>query len=117
LARTDAIRGKISSHLQIARQRQQVFAGLSSVSSAPSLRTINGCGFMLYGSTDPDPGTNSYMATYYFVVFFCPIFPISRYRVISSGNGYRFLAKGPLRVFDKIHLAVSLLLMAFIIFV
>jgi hypothetical protein len=56
------------------------------------------------------------MATYYFVIFFLPIFPICRYRVISSGNSYRFLGKGPLRTFDKLHLAAALILIAFMIF-
>lgn len=47
------------------------------------------------------------MTTYYFAFLFVPIFPICRYRVVSSGNSYRFLGKAPLRVFDKWHLAVS----------
>jgi uncharacterized protein YuzE len=109
-------RDTINGHLQTARERKRVFAGLSTISSAPTLATINGCGFTVYGSTDPDPGTGSHMATYYFVLFFLPIFPICRYRVISLGNSYRFLGKGSLRPFDKLYLAASLIIITFIIF-
>ena len=116
LAPSQDSRNKIDGHLQIAKQRQRVFAGLTSMSSAPSLSTINGCGFKLYGSTDPDPSTASHMATYYFVFFFFPIFPICRYRVIVSGNNYSFLGKGSLRPFDKLHLAASFILIAVVIF-
>ena len=56
------------------------------------------------------------MATYYFVFFFIPIFPIARYRVIPTGGGYRFLGKGPLRTFDKWHIAISLGLIALMFF-
>ena len=63
---------------------------------------------MLYGHSDPDKESGSYMATYYFVFLFIPVFPICRYRVISSGNSYRFLGKAPLRTFDRVHLGISL---------
>jgi uncharacterized protein YuzE len=116
LASSEDSRDTINGHLQTARQRKRVFAGLSPISEAPTLSSINGCGFTLYGSTDSDPGTGSHMATYYFVLVFLPIFPICRYRVISSGNSHRFLGKGSLRQFDKLHLAASLIIIAFIIF-
>ena len=77
------------------------------VSSAPSLFTINGCGFKLYGATDHEPQSKSHIATYYFTLFFFPIFPITRYRVIANGNNYRFIGKFPLRKFDKWHLAIT----------
>jgi hypothetical protein len=91
-------------------ERNAVLSGASApIESAPSLFTFNGCGFALYGNTDHDAASNSHMATYYFVLAFIPILPISRYRVVSTGtNSYRFLAKGPLRTFDKVHLALSL---------
>lgn len=89
---------------------------LSPISSAPSLRTINGIGFTLYGSTDTDHETGSYLSTYYFTLLFIPIFPICRYRVIPTGGGYRFLGKAPLRVFDKCHLFISLTLMTLFAF-
>jgi hypothetical protein len=117
LAPSEDSRDTINGHLQTARQRNRVFAGLSPISSAPTLSTFNGCGFTVYGSTDPDPGTGSHIATYYFVFFFLPIFPICRYRVISSGSSYRFLGKGSLRPFDKLHLAASLIIITFIIII
>jgi len=116
LAQTADARNKIAGHMETAKRHQQLFAGLTPVLSAPSLYTINGCGFTLYGSTDIDPNTGSYMATYYFVLIAIPIFPLCRYRVTSSGRSYRFLAKGPLRAFDKFHWAGSLALIAYLLF-
>jgi hypothetical protein len=69
----------------------------------------------LYGCTDKDPATGSYLATYYFVFIAVPIFPICRYRVIPTGNGYRFFGKAPLRPFDKCHLAISVGLIIWLI--
>ena len=83
-------------------------ADLEPITSAPSLSTINGIGCKLYGATDTDPATGSYLSTYYFVFFFIPIFPICRYRVTSSGDSYRFFGKAPLRSLDKWHLAISI---------
>ena len=57
-----------------------------------------------------DTSDGSYMATYYFVFFFIPIFPIARYRIIRQDEGYRFLGKGPLRTLDKWHIAGSIIL-------
>lgn len=103
------VRERIAANLQIVERNVRLYRGLTPISSAPSLRTINGIGCTLYGRTDDDKESGSYMATYYFVLLFIPIFPISRYRVISSGgNGYRFLGKGPLRTFDKWHIAISI---------
>lgn len=103
---------RIRANLLTANQNKALYGGLEPISSTPTLYTINGFGFTLYGSTDFDPVSRSHMATYYFTALFFPIFPISRYRVIQDGNSYRFLGKGPLRQFDKIHLAVSIVLIA-----
>jgi len=116
MAQTADTRAKINGHMETAKRNQRLFAGMSPVSSAPSLHTINACGFTLYGNTDPDSETGSYMATYYFVMFAVPVFPLCRYRVTSSGRGYRFLAKGPLRTFDKLHWAGALALIAYMVF-
>lgn len=89
---------------------------LTPISSAPSLHT-NGIGFTLYGSTDSDPTTGSYLTTYYFVFFQIPIFPICRYRVTKNGNSYRFFGKAPLRTWDKWHLGVSIALIVLLIIV
>jgi len=91
---------------EIAQQNKRVFDGLTPIFSAPSLKVVNGIGYMLYGSSDYDISSESYIATYYFVFFFIPLFPICRYRVISKGTEYRFLGKLPLRNFDKWHIAV-----------
>ncbi len=69
-----------------ARQ-ERVWKNLKPMSRAPSLQTVNGFGFHLYGKTDEDPESGSYLATYYFVALFIPFLPICRYRVINAGNG------------------------------
>jgi len=89
-------------------RKQRVFGALKPISSAPSLRTINGVGFTLYGRSDYDQETHSYATTHYFVVFFIPVFPISRYRVINTdSHQYRFLGKLPLRKIDRWHLGIA----------
>jgi hypothetical protein len=80
---------------------------LTPVRKAPSLTSINGFGFKLYGKSDHDPATGSFMTTHYFIGLFIPLFPIARYRVVSPGYGqYQFLGKGRLRGIDKLHMAV-----------
>ena len=106
LARSAEAKKRIRGNLLTASQNKVLYGGLEPISSAPNLSTING--FALYGNTDPDPISGSHIATYYFTALFIPVFPIARYRVIQSGNGYRFLGKTQLRQFDKIHLAISL---------
>ena len=96
-------------------ESERLYGSLKPISSAPSLHTINGFGFTLYGSTDPDPENGSYLATYYFVAIGFPVFPICRYRVASTPNGYRFFGKAPLRPFDKWHLAIFFGLMLWVV--
>jgi peptidoglycan hydrolase CwlO-like protein len=82
---------------------------LRSISSAPSLGSVNGIGTTLYGCSDFDRNSNSYLTTLYFIFLAIPIFPIARYRVIASeGNSYRFLGKAPLRRVDVVHRLVVL---------
>jgi hypothetical protein len=90
-----------------AARKQRVFGDLKPISSAPSLRTINGVGFTLYGNSDYDADTESYVTTYYFAVLFIPIIPLARYRVIEEGRQYRFLGKMPLRKGDRWHLGIA----------
>ena len=72
------------------------------IQTAPSLFTYNGIGLALYGGTDHDQQTASYVATHYFVVLGIPIFPVGRYRVIRLSDGrYRFLGKHPFRSVDR----------------
>ncbi len=87
-----------------------------AISGAPTLYSINGFGFALYGSTDNDSATASHVSTYYFTALFFPIFPIARYRVRLVGDRtYQFLGKLPLRTFDKLHLAASIGLILYVI--
>lgn len=112
LADDAELKKKLRENLVIGEGYQTSLGALEPVKSAPSLRTINGIGVALYGNTDLNPSDGSYMATYYLVFLFIPVFPLARYRVISSGNSYRFLGQGTLRTFDKWHIAISLGLIA-----
>ena len=108
LAVSSDVKDRVTKNIKTVRDNHTLYRDLAPISSAPSLRTINGIGVTLYGCTDKDPGTGSYLATYYFVFLGIPIFPICRYRVASTGKGYRFFGKAPLRTFDKWHLAISI---------
>lgn len=111
-ASSQEVKSRVQKNLSTVRDNDRLYGDLTPISSAPSLHTINGIGTTMYGSTDHDPASGSYLSTYYFVFFAIPIFPISRYRVIPTGNGYRFLGKATLRTFDKWHIAISLGLIA-----
>ncbi len=115
LAVTSDVRERVTKNLDTVRRNNTLYGGLSPISSAPSLSTTNGIGFTLYGCTDKDQTSGSHLATYYFVFFGIPIFPICRYRVAPTGTGYRFFGKSPLRTFDKLHLAVSIGLILWVI--
>jgi len=88
--------------------RERVFGALRPIRSAPSLRTVNGMGFGVYGRSDYDPETNSYVTTHCFCMMFIPIFPVGRYRVTADGKGYRFLGGLPLTSWNRVHLGVAL---------
>jgi len=118
LAESSEVGKRIQENIQIGKNNlahEKLYGNLTPISSAPSLRTINGIGFTLYGCTDKDPATGSYLATYYFVFIAIPIFPICRFRVIPTGNGFRFFGKAPLRPLDKWHLAISVGLISWLI--
>jgi hypothetical protein len=90
--------------------RQRVLGNLKPISAAPSLYTFNTFGFTIYGRSDYDEESRSYVVTHYFVALFIPIFPIARYRVIAHpGNKYSFMGKLPLRTFDRWHLWIAIL--------
>jgi hypothetical protein len=114
-ATSQEVKSRIEKNLSIVKKNEKM-ENLSPISSAPSLSTFYGIGFRLYGSTDTDQETGSYLSTYYFTILFIPVFPICRYRVIAINNGYRFFGKEHLRTFDKWHLGISLILMAIFIF-
>ena len=87
--------------------REAIYSSVKPIESAPSMYTLNGCGTHLYGQTDLDTSTGSFISTLYFVLLFVPIVPLARYRVSSSdGKSYRFYGKAPFRTFDKIHLGI-----------
>jgi len=109
------VKSRIHKNLETVRNNESLFRDLTPITSAPSLSTINGVGTKLYGSTDHDSETGSYLSTYYFIFLFIPIFPICRYRVIATGDGYRFLGKAPLRTFDKWHIVISIGLVVWMI--
>ncbi|MEI9939554.1 MAG: hypothetical protein WDO69_20225 [Pseudomonadota bacterium] len=85
-------------------RRERVFGQLKPLSSAPSLRTVNGVGCTVYGESEPDMESRSYVTTHYFVFLFLPIMPLSRYRVVrESDKGYRFLGRLPLTRAQRWH--------------
>ena len=108
LANDAKLKHKLRENLTIVEGNHRSLGDLDPIESAPSLCTINGFGVTLYGNTDKNPSDGSYMATYYLVFFFVPVLPLARYRVISTGGGYRFLGKGALRPLDKWHIAISI---------
>lgn len=111
LAVSESLRRQIADDVETVERNaawKRVWANLKPISSAPSLGRVNGIGFAIYGKSDYEPHTSSYAATYYFTVLFVPLFPIRRYRVIPTQNGYRFLGKVPLRAFDKWHLGIAI---------
>ena len=89
---------------------------MKPINDAPSLNTTNGIGFQLYGNSDYDNATDSYISTYFFEFFHIPIFPIRKYRVRSLDGGYRFFGSLPLSVANKWHLFISVTLLASLIF-
>jgi len=97
----------LNKNLDVEKENK-IFGNLKPINAAPELRTINGIGLTLYGSSDPDPRTGSYLTTYYFVFLMIPLFPICRYRVTRSGSSYRFFGKAPLRTCDKVHIAITI---------
>lgn len=111
-ASSQEVESRIHKNLETIKRNERLYGDLKPISSAPSLHTINGIGTTLYGSSDHDKETGSYLSTYYFVFFAIPVFPICRYRVIPTPSGYRFLGKAPLRAFDKWHIAISIGLIA-----
>jgi hypothetical protein len=57
LAHDKGIVGRIETNLATSRENHRVFGNLQPISSTPKLFTYNGCGFTLYGNSDPDPAS------------------------------------------------------------
>jgi hypothetical protein len=81
------------------------------VSRTPTLASFNGIGTTLYGRSDEDPTTNSYATTQWLTIFWLPVFPLARYRVVHTGykqhwtglasSGlWSLIGRLPLRTFD-----------------
>jgi len=67
------------------------------IKSSPELTTFNGMGLKMYGDT------------LYFVLFFIPLFPLTRYVVTYLGNNeYQFYGKRSLLIWQKYWLWVAL---------
>lgn len=92
-------------------QQEKIWKDLKPIKEAPSLYTVNGFGKTLYGRSDYDRMSETYVTTLYFVALFIPLFPIARYRVKNIGEGkFSFYGKAPLRTFDKWHIAIFIFL-------
>jgi hypothetical protein len=106
----DELTEKLESERKTAEQHafeHRTIKDLEPIDSAPSLHTINGWGTTLYGSSDRETRTNSYLTTRYFTAFFIPLCPLSRYRVRRFTDGrYQFLGRAPFRTIDKVHVGV-----------
>lgn len=102
----DSITHGITEASEGARQ-ERMLRELIPLKNTPTLSTFNGIGGKLYGSSDHDASTGSFVTTYYFTLLYFPIFPLRRYRVIQEGRSYRFLGRLPLRKFDKWHLGIA----------
>jgi len=78
------------------------------IKAAPGLGTVNGVGLTIYGNTDFDAETQSYITTHYFVILGIPIIPLGRYRVRDlGGRKYSFMGKFPLRPADRWHMGIA----------
>jgi hypothetical protein len=64
------------------------------VDKVPSLWRFNGIGTWLYGETDVDAESGTFVSTLYFTFVFIPLFVIARYRISNVGaDTYRFYSK------------------------
>ena len=106
LAASKVVNQRLQEDLIAVQNNAKRMNGLKPIKAAPSLASINGIGATIYGASDRDPETGSYLTTYYFIFLAIPVLPIARYRVIAAGNNsYQFIGKAPLRTFDKLHIA------------
>lgn len=105
---------KDQGHIKKIIKDEEIFGNLKPIDKAPALGSVFGLGLHVYGHTDIDVDTKSYLTTYYFTVLAIPLFPLCRYRVIPTAGGCSFLGKAPFRTFDKWHLAISVAVIAII---
>ncbi len=80
---------------------QSTFPEMTPITSMPTLSSINGIGFTVYGNRDYDPETGSYVKTYVFCLLFLPILALRAYRVADGPTGWYFLGRVPLSPFAR----------------
>ncbi|MBI5394506.1 MAG: hypothetical protein HZA91_04335 [Verrucomicrobia bacterium] len=72
------------------------------IKKAPSLFTLNGFGFAMYGKRDFDAETGTYIKTRYLCALFIPIVSLGAYRVADAREGgWYFLGKESLSPFAR----------------
>ena len=71
---------------KIPENIRQQFPLLQPVKRAPSLFTVNGCGFGMYGKRDFDQATETYVKTRCISLFYVPLFAVGAYRVGDAGS-------------------------------
>jgi tetratricopeptide (TPR) repeat protein len=72
------------------------FPDMQPITKVPSLSTVNGIGFTVYGKRDFDAETGTYVKTYVFCLLFIPLFAVRAYRVADAVPGWYFLGRVPL---------------------
>jgi tetratricopeptide (TPR) repeat protein len=81
---------------------RQKFPNLKPIKSPPSLMTMNGFGFGMYGKRDVDQETQTYVKTRCFCAIFIPLFAVGAYRVGDAGSRtWYFFGKESLSSFAK----------------
>jgi len=92
------------------------YPSMTPVKSAPSLYTLNGCGFMLYGRRDSDPDTFTYVKTWCLTLVFLPVLCLRAYRVSdSAGGGWYFIGRQPLSSLARMYNMAAVLAVAGVI--
>lgn len=121
------LKSNIQQNITIFNHRNKVWGNIKEISSPPPLVSISGIGFDIYGKSDEDPETDSYLTTYYFTFFGIPLFAIARYRIryeyikaqsffSRPTDKYIFMGKTDLRDFEKIYNFISFCLYSFFLF-
>ncbi len=77
------------------------FPGMEKIKSAPTLFSINGFGFRIYGNRDEHPETKSYVATHFLTALYIPVIALGAYRIVETEEGSYFLGKEKLSNFAK----------------
>ncbi len=78
------------------------FPGAKPVNNPPTLGTLNGFGFGMYGRRNQDSDTGAYVATHCFCALWIPLIPFRSYVVADAPEGgWYFLAKTGLSSFAR----------------